>query len=186
MRLAVSGLLLLGILIGKEPNAYCNSPDQGWKSFGIRTGLSATPRKVTFHKDEMYVTYGLPWSLRTDSGWGVSLQLDTAAGALYGGGDTSMIGSFGPTAVLGKKGNGLAFEFGGDVCGLNRYNFGNVDLNAHLLFQGHAGLLYTFASGPGIGYRFQHISNGGLAIGGHGNGNTGVDLHMLDLSWNFH
>jgi hypothetical protein len=178
--------LLLGILIGNVPNACCDSPDQGWESVGLRTGFSATSRKEFFHKDEIYVTHGLPWSLRADSGWGVAWQLDTAAGALYGGGEVGMIGTVGPTVILNKTGNGLAFEFGGDLCGLSRYSYGNVNLNGHLLFQGQAGLLYTFDCGPGIGYRFQHISNGGLAIGGYGTGNTGVDLHMLDLSWNFH
>lgn len=186
MRQIVSGLLLLSMLICETPNSWCGSPDQGWESVGLRAGISATSRREFFHKYELYATYGLPWSLRADSGWGVALQLDTAAGALEGAGETGITGSVGPAMVFDKGGKGIAFKLGGDICGMNRYRYGNVDLNGNLLFLGQVGLLYNFASGPGIGYRFQHISNGGLAIGGHGDGNTGVDLHMIDLSWNFH
>ena len=186
MRQIVSGLLLLGALIGQAPDAWCDSADQGWKAIGVRGGVSATSRNEYFHQYVAYGTYGLPWSLRSDSGFGVALQLDAAAGMLHAGEKNGVIGSVGPAVILDKRGKGLAFRLGADVCGVNKYNFGSVDLNGNLLFDGHVGLLYRFASGPGLGYRFHHISNGGLAVGGHGGGNTGVDFHMIDLSWNFY
>ncbi len=185
MRQIISGLLLLGAVIGSATAAWCGSPDEGWKSVGVRAGVSATSRNEYFHRYEAYATYGLPWSLRADSGWGVALQMDGSLGALHAAGKTGVIGAVGPAFVIDKGGKGLAFKLGADVAGLSMYRFGNVDLNGNLLFVGHVGLLYRFDNGLGIGYRFQHLSNGGLAIGGSGGGNTGVDLHTADLSWNF-
>lgn len=186
MKHMLSGLLLLGLLLGTLPAGWCSPSDQGWQAVGIRDGVSATSRSEFFHKYELYATYGLPWSWRAASGWGLALQLDGSAGALHGGGETGAIGSLGPVVSLDKGRSGLAFKLGADLSGVSRYRYGNVDLNGYLLFIGHVGLLCRFAGGPGIGYRFQHMSNGsGLAIGGHGGGNTGVDFHMLDLSWNF-
>ena len=185
MRNIVSGLLLLGLLSSNAPGAWCQSPDQGWKQIGVRAGISATTKTEYFHKYELYATYGLPWSLRADSGFGIALQMDTSIGALHAGGETGLIGSLGPEFVIDKGGKGLAFKLGANIAGLSRYRYGNVVLNGHLIFLGHVGMLYRFDSGPGIGYQFQHLSNGGLSVGGQGDGNTGVDLHMIDLSWNF-
>lgn len=186
MRKLLSGLLLLGTLLGNATVAWCGSPDEGWKAVGIRGGFSATARDEYFHLYEAYATYGLPWSLRGDSGWGVGLQLDGTVGAIHSAEKNGIVGSLGPSAIVDKGGKGLAFILGADLYGTSRHKFGEVDLNGTLLFAGHVGLLYRLASGPGLGYRFLHLSNGGQGIGGDTNTNTGVDLHMIDLSWNFH
>jgi hypothetical protein len=176
----VTGFLLLAGLARSVPG-WCSDPDEGWKAVGIRAGLSATSRTEFFHQYEVYAVYGLPWSLRGDSGWGVALQANVALGALHAAGQTGVIGSFGPSVILDKGGKGFMFELGGDLNGLSTDKFGTVDLDGNVLFTGHVGAGYRLASGPGIGYRFQHMSNGGTTH----KRNTGLDLHMLALSWNF-
>src|SRR6185369_5525607 len=107
-----------------------------------------------------FATYGLPWSVRGDSGWGVALQLNAQVGALHAAKETGVIGSFGPGVIIDKAGKrGFAFTFGGDVNFLSKHKFGFVDLNGNPLFLGHIGVAYRFAGGPGVLYRFQHISN---------------------------
>jgi hypothetical protein len=175
--------LLLVWLITSAPLGWCSSPDEGWKEIGVRAGITATTRHTYFHEYEAFTTYGLPWSLRAASGWGAALQLNASIGALHGAEETGLIGSLGPGVVFDKAGKGLALDLGGDLNGLSRFKFGKVDLNGNLLFSGHLGLTYRFVSGLGIGYRFKHLSNGGLGL--HGDGNTGLDLHMLGLSFNF-
>jgi hypothetical protein len=174
-------LLLLLEMLSSTSDGWCGSPDAGWKAVGVRAGISATARRDFFHQYEAYATYGLPWSLRADSGWGVALQLNAAAGALQANGETGFIAALGSGVILDKGGKGVALELGGDLNKLTKDRFGLVYFNGHLLFAGHIGIAYRFASGPGIAYRFQHMSNGGL----NGNRNTGLDLHMLGLSWNF-
>ena len=181
MRAIVIALLLLLEMLSSTSDGWCGSPDAGWKAVGVRAGTSATARSEIFHQYEAYTTYGLPWSLRADSGWGVALQLNAAIGALHSGEETALIAALGPGVILDKGGKGVAFELGGDLNHLTKDRFGLVYFNGHLLFDGHIGIAYRFASGPGIAYRFQHMSNGGL----NGKRNSGLDLHMLGLSWNF-
>jgi hypothetical protein len=180
-RIVTCAILLISILIAL-PQGWCSDPDEGLKTFGIRGGWMATSREEYFHQYEIFATYGLPWSIRADSGWGIAMQLNGAAGALRAAETTGFIGAIGPGIIFDKAGGkGIAIELGGDLNVLSRYKFGTVDLNGHVLWDGHMGVIYRFAApGPGIGYRFQHMSNGGL----NGNRNTGLDLHMITVNWN--
>jgi hypothetical protein len=180
-RIVAAALYFIGLLT-MAPDGWCQDQDQGLNSIGIRGGLSATQRRQFFHQYEAYLSYGLPWSVRNDAGWGVALQANAAAGVLHASEKTGFIGAIGPGLIFDKAGGkGIALDIGGDLNFLSRYNYGNVDLNGNVLFDGHVGVLYRLAHGPGIGYRFQHMSNAGL----NGNRNTGLDLHMLSVSWNF-
>ena len=181
MRRMISTVILLVVLVTGARSGWCESADQGWKSVGIRGGWMATSRSENFHQYEAFVTYGLPWSLRSESGWGVAMQLNGAVGVLHAAEENGIIAALGPGVIFDKGGKGFGVELGGDLNGVSRDHFGTVNLNGHLLFDGHIGALYRLASGPGIEYRFQHMSNGGL----NGKRNTGVDFHMVGLSWNF-
>ena len=181
MRTIIATVLLLVGLTCSVPLGWCDSPDEGWKAVGVRAGFPAKHQDETFHQYDVYTTYGLPWSLRAESGWGVALQLNAALGVLYAAGMTGIVCAVGPGVILDKGGKGLVLELGGDLNGLSRDKFGKDDLNGILLFSGHAGIGYRLSGGPGIGYRFQHMSNGGTT----GKGNPGLDLHMFALSWNF-
>lgn len=161
----------------------CSAADEGWQSVGVMEGIPATQRKSFFHLYEAVTTYGLPWSLRSDNGWGVALQINAAAGVIHVTDVTGFIGSIGPGVIFDKDGKGLALEMGSDINLLSKYKFRSVDLNENLLFEAHVGAIYRFESGPGISYRFRHLSNGGM--GAHGDGNTGLDLHMFGVNWMF-
>jgi hypothetical protein len=175
--------LLVCLALGAAP-VPCRAADGGWKAVGIRAGFSASEKRDTFfHQYEAFTTYGLPWSLRSESGWGVALQLNAALGAVHGSGKTGIIGSFGPGVVFDKSGRGLALDLGGDINVLSRRRYGNMDLNGNPLWEGHLGMAYRFMSGLGLSYRFQHMSNGGLAL--HGDENPGLDLHLFGVSSNF-
>jgi hypothetical protein len=176
-------LLILAGLAGSAVSANCADPEQGWNAVGVRGGFSATQRRNEFHQYEVYATYGLPWSVRAESGWGVAMQGNVSAGVLHAKGENGFIGTFGPGVIFDKGDKGFALDLGGDLCFLNRYKFDEVDFNGNPLFEGHIGVAYRFKSGPGVSYRFQHMSNGGLGL--HGPGNTGLDLHMFGVSWNF-
>lgn len=182
MRRAVIGVLLVIALMSSATPGWCWDEDQGLNAIGVRMGFPATYRHVAFHQYELYASFGLPWSIRNSDGWGIAMQANIAAGALYGAGTTGFIGALGPGIIFDKAGGkGVAIELGGDLNGLTEDHFGGVDLNGVCLFDGHIGILYRFDGGPGVGYRFQHTSNAGL----NGNINTGFDLHMFSVNWNF-
>ena len=174
--------LLLFFCLTIATSGSCREPDQGWETAGVRGGFPATWRSEKFQQYEAYASYGLPWSLRAESGWGVALQANTSAGVLHAAGKNGFIGTLGPGLIFDNGNRGIAFDLGGDLCVVSKHKFGHVDFNGNPLFEGHIGVAYRFSSGPGISYRFQHMSNGGLGL--HGPGNTGLDLHMFGVSWN--
>ena len=182
MRNFVMVLLLVGQACA-APLGWCGSSDEGWKAVGVRAGYTAKPKHDFFHQYEVFTTYGLPWSLRGESGWGAALQVNASIGVLHAAGETGIIGSTGPGVVFDQSGKGVAFELGGDINLLSKRNFGDSNLNGNPLYGGYLGMAYRFQNGPGVSYRFKHISNGGLGL--HGDGNIGLDLHMFGMSWNF-
>jgi hypothetical protein len=173
-------ILFLFSLAVSAPQGWCKDEDQGWQTLGVRMGWMATSRNTYFHQYDAFFNYGLPWSMRNDEGWGLAMQLNGSAGALHAGGETGFIGGIGPGVIFDKAGGqGVAIDLGGDANFLSQDHFGRVDLDGHVLWDGHIGIRYRFAAGPGIGYQFQHMSNGGL----NGHINTGLDLHLLVLTW---
>lgn len=178
-------VLALSILLPLGPTpGHCQDQDQGWNTVGVRGGLMALARRSEFHQYEVYATYGLPWSIRGSSGWGVAMQANVSAGVLRSTDQDGFIGTLGPGVIFDKAGGkGFAFDFGGDLCILSRYRFDRVNFNGNPLFEGHVGAAYRFGSGIGFSYRFQHMSNGGLGL--HGPLNTGLDLHMFGVGYNF-
>ena len=49
----------------------------GWQEAGVRMGIQAGPKREYFHQYEAFAVYGLPWSWRQPSGWGLEPQLKT-------------------------------------------------------------------------------------------------------------
>ena len=182
MKPIAAALFFIFIAWGACPG-WCADQEQGWKAVGVRYGFEATSRNSEFHQTEVYATYGLPWSIRRASGWGMALQANASAGLLHSEGVNGFIGTLGPGVIFDKPGPGFAVDLGGDLCILSRYKFNRFDFNGNPLFEGHFGVAYRFSGGPGVSYRFQHMSNGGLGL--HGPGNTGLDMHMFGVSWNF-
>ena len=181
MRAMTIGVFLLaGLLTATSPRGGAATRIKDGMPSGSGGAHGDFPARI-FHQYEAFAAYGLPWSVRNDSGWGIAMQLNMTLGALHAADDTGFIGGIGPGIIFDKAGGkGVALDLGGDLNGLSQYQFGKVNLNGHVLWDGHVGITYRFDAGPGIGYRFQHMSNGGL----NGNINTGLDLHMLALSWN--
>lgn len=155
--------------------------EAGLKNIGIRAGIPARDKNEYFHQYEVFTQYGLPWEWRKDSGWGLGLQLDASAGALHGGKETGFIGTVSPGFSFDKGNRGFSAEIGPGLVFLDKRRFGKQDFAGKVLFLIYLGLNYRFDSGLGVGYRIQHISNAGL----YDSVNTGLDMHMAAVSWNF-
>ena len=158
-----------------------SATETGLKAVGFRTGFSATRKQDFFHQHEAFAVIGLPWEWRTDSGWGVAVRLNAAAGMLYGGEKTSFITSLGPGLSFDKGDKGFALELGPNGVFVEKHRFGEQEFGGNFLYMAFISATYRFDAGPGVGYRFQHMSNGGT----YGHGNPGLDLHMFGISWNF-
>ena len=180
MRSIISSLLLIVFCAACHPG-HCAAAQSGFRSVGVRGGLSVKEAEHDSREYEAFAVYRLPWEWRTSSGWGVATQVGVTAGIITGDGDDPFIGSIGPALNLGKTGFPLELDLGISVAVLSDDTVSGRDLNGLAQFISHAGLDYRFSGSLGIGYRFQHMSNAGI----NGKQNPGLNMHMLGVSWYF-
>ena len=107
-------------------------------------------------------------------------RLDASAGWLGRDRFDAAVATLGPTLVLRYKELPLSMEGGVSLTGLSRDVFGTKDLGSLFQFTSHIGFNVDISSGIRLGYRFQHMSNAGLA-----KPNPGLNMHMLGVSFLF-
>lgn len=154
------------------------SADPGWKMAGVRGGFSATPKRTFYHEYEAFTVYQLPWSWRSAGGWGVTPRVEGSAGVLRGQQTNAFIGTVGPDFAFDKSGFPVEVSLGLNFAFLNSPRFGEESFEGDLQFISHIGASYRFSTLFGAGYRFQHMSHGGI----YGGFNPGLNLHIFSLN----
>ena len=154
---------------------------QGFKleGAGARGGFQADSR-FEFHQAEAFVDWALPWALALGKHWNLRSGLDASAGWL---GDSKLSGGIaavGPTLTLTHKSFPLFVEGGSSPTALTRSEFTDKDFGINFGFTSHIGLGWDVTAHWRLAYRFQHMSNAGLA-----SSNPGLNLHMFALSYQF-
>lgn len=152
-------------------------------AIGGRYGTNAATDKASaMDRVDMFWSWRSPYAWEFTPGWDVSVRMNASVGALRGQGETGGVGTLVPTLAIGDTGNNFAFEAGAGLGLFTRWEFGDVeDFGGPLQFILDLGLSYRLFEHFGIGYRFQHWSDGGI----HGSDNRGVEMHMLELSYRF-
>ncbi len=178
--LRVAPILILHFFL----SLAATTAEADWQETGVRMGVQAGPKREYFHQYEAFAVYGLPWNWRMSSGWGLAPQLNVSAGALVGGNDTGLIGSVGTGLSFRKPGIGIGLDGGVSLDLLDRRQFGQQDFGSILLWGAYLGISYHFASGLGLSYRIQHLSNNRILYTGC-TPNPGVDMHMIGVSWSY-
>jgi hypothetical protein len=150
------------------------------ESIGTRFGIFHDGANAHFYQAEVFVNMDLPlsWSLGAD--WWLQSRIDAAVGWLGKSGVNAAIGSLGPSLLAGKSGSPLSFELGFSPTLLSRYDFPGKDLGSSLQFTSHAGMNVDLSSRIRLGYRFEHMSNGGLITP-----NPGLNLNIFAVSYLF-
>ncbi|UFS72013.1 acyloxyacyl hydrolase [Geomonas sp. RF6] len=173
----ISSILAFSALIAAFPLALSAHADPGWKMAGVRAGLSATSHYTYYHEYEAFTVFETPLSWRSAGGWGLTTRVEGSAGALHSQGVDAFIGMVGPDFAVDKKGIPLELNAGLNLAFLSTAHFGRDNFEGNLQFASHIGVNFRFTDLLGIGYRFQHMSNGNL----YGGNNQGLNLHMASL-----
>jgi len=150
------------------------------ESVGARGGLSASSSGSDFHQAEGFVNFNLPWAWDLGREWHLQSRLDLSAGWLGDSGHDAAIGTVGPSLLLRREPWPVSLEGGVSPTFLSNYEFGAKDFGTYVQFTSHVGLNWDFAPHWRIGYRFQHMSNAGLA-----SKNPGLNMHLFALSYVF-
>jgi hypothetical protein len=102
------------------------------------------------------------------------------AGAIIGAGEAGFVGTIVPLLAFGPKDSILALDAGVGAAVLTRHKFGEQNLGGAFQVVLTFGFRVPVYRALGIGYRMAHMSDAKI----YGEG-TGVDVHMLELTWNF-
>jgi lipid A 3-O-deacylase len=155
-------------------------PAQNVWTVGTRGGLSYNGTENQFQQVEAFADMNLPWKWDFYSDWRFQPRIDASAGWLRGEHADAFIGTAGPLVELRKGKFPLALEGGSSPTILSRDRFGSRDFGERFQFTSHIGLTWYVTEHISVGYRFQHMSNAGIA-----NPNPGLNLQMLELSYSF-
>ncbi len=149
-------------------------------SAGVRGGSSLNHGGSSYNELQGFMNWNLPWSWDLGKDWHLQSRLDFSAGWLGNRGTDAAIGTVGPSLVLRRERLPLSLEAGTGPTLLSRHVFPADDLGSALQFSTFVGLNWDFAKHWSVGYRFDHISNGGLS-----SPNPGLRMHLLSLSYRF-
>jgi hypothetical protein len=150
------------------------------ESIGVRGGVPAGDASRDLFQAEAFVNFNLPWGWDLGKEWHLQSRLDLSGGALAEESRTASVATAGPSLVLGRQHLPVSFELGFSPTFISRWEFGTTDFGTDFQFTTHVGLNWDFAAHWCLSYRFQHMSNAGLAT--H---NPGLNMNMLSLSYLF-
>jgi hypothetical protein len=153
---------------------------QVFDSVGTRIGASFNGNVHRFKQGEAFTDLNLPWDWYFGSSWQLKLVIDVSAGALNGEDTMAFIGSAGPLLEFGNTNFPVILEGGFSPTVLSRDQFGDKNFGEKLQFTSHLGLTWNITPHISAGYRFQHMSNGGLS-----EHNPGLNEQMVSLSYHF-
>ncbi len=135
-----------------------------------------------FYLYDVAATFGLPWSWRNGSDWGLETRLIASAGQLRTGtGESGFIGTLVPGLALDSENWGIAIDVGLGGGLFSNYTFGVQNFGGPFQIVGNMGICFRLYPPLVAGYRFQHFSDAGI----YGDGTLGADMHLLELRYRF-
>jgi hypothetical protein len=156
-----------------------NASDDTVINLGLRVGISNPREEFDFESFEVFGNYGLPWSWRTPFEWILGTGINGSVGVLIQEGDTALLATLGPVISISSPGGRVTIDTGGGFALISEQKVGNHSFGGPFQFTAHGGLNYKFKWNVALGYRFFHVSDGGIF-----NGN-GLNRHLLELSYCF-
>lgn len=172
---AACGLICLVLQAGSS-----RAEDFRLESAGARSGLSANRGRDEFHQVEFFGNWNLPWGWDLGKEWHLQSRLDLSAGWLGDSSQNAVVGTLGPTLVLGRTRWPVSLDGGFSPTYLSSHTFESKDLGTEIQFTSHVGLNWDFAAHWRFSYRFQHMSNADLA-----RENPGLNMNMFAVSYVF-
>lgn len=176
-----TGLLLAAAAAAAPETTATTAPEKTWQSVGVRSGFSTRDfPHDPFHQSELFSIWNLPrtWRLCTD--WSVKPRLELTAGCLSGKKEEGFVGTLGPELAFKYDKLPIILDGGISPTVLSQDVFGYRDFGILVQFTSHVGLDWEFGSHWKLGYRFQHMSNAGIA-----SHNPGLNLHLFGLGYRF-
>lgn len=150
------------------------------QSVGTRAAMSQRELNNNYYQAEAFANWDVPWRWGKENKLHFQPRLGLSTGWLHGWDEDGFVGSAGPGVAMGWNRIPVFLELGIGVTGLSRYQFGPQNFGSKLQFTSYLGFTLQPGSRLSFGYRYQHMSNGGLD-----SPNPGLNLHSMSLGWRF-
>jgi hypothetical protein len=169
LRSISTAVLLVGLLsAGKTAAAV---------SVGAELGIAeATDRNREMRQYGVVAALDLPWHRPLGRNWLAWTQVTGRAGHMTGWGDDGSYGALGFRMNLTAVKAGVSLESSAGPMTLSRIHFGGADFGGHVQLLAQFGFSYQITRTLALGYRFQHMSNGGTE-----RSNPGLDSHLFRI-----
>lgn len=151
--------------------------ETAWE-LGLRGGTDATSVHQSYNAGELYLLRALPWQAEIAGGQ-LGSRLDCGLGWVEAAGDNGGWLAVGADLVYASRALPVELEVGFRPALFPDYDYGRDEFGGILQFSSHVGVT-VLLSPVTIGYRFQHLSNGGIY-----DENPGLDLHLLGIGARF-
>lgn len=169
------GICLLTLLYLPVPAVASTGAD--WE-LGLRGGMDATGADQSYGVGELYLLRPFSWRARLADGV-LMPRIDLGAGYLEAADDRGGWLAAGVDLVYAVLDGNLELEAGFRPTLLFDDDYGNDNYGGPLQFASHVGIALR-VSPLVIGYRYQHLSNGGLY-----KENDGLNLHLFGVGVRF-
>ncbi|MBN2506206.1 MAG: acyloxyacyl hydrolase [Verrucomicrobia bacterium] len=168
-------LLAVGVLLATVP---LPAHETNLFSAGVRAGVSSSNNSIWQY--EGFLNRDLPWVWSLGRQWRLWPRLELTSGTLVRSDEFGYVGSLGPSLVIGQGALPVSANIGCRPTGLSRYTFGERDLGIRFQITSHVGMDWRVHARWEVGYRFQHMSNGGMA-----KPNPGLNVHFVSAAFRF-
>src|SRR2546422_9573752 len=154
---------------------------------GPRVGMSGKSpfgrdQKEDFQQYDIAALFGLPWRWQErSSGLKFDIRLLASAGELAAARTTGLMAALVPCLAVNSPNEKVSIDVGGGAAFFSNYKFGVQNFGGPAQIVGTAGIGLNLPPGFYAGYRFQHFSAAGI----YGHPALGVDMHLLELSYQF-
>jgi lipid A 3-O-deacylase len=159
--------------------SFAGADENKWNTVGVRAGITDQNSTKFFSKYEAYAAFSLPWKWRSERGWILAAFIEINAGFVRSE-QNAFIGSIGPGFFIHTPFKGVVIAAGIYPTYIGRSRFGTEDFGESFQFTSEIGFNLNFCRNWTMGYRYQHMSNGGIS-----NENPGLNTHMLELGYRF-
>lgn len=178
MKLYIKIMIYIFLFLGLSWQIYAKEIKKN--AIGIRAGISNF-NEEDFLSYELIGQVGLPWSwtLGNNGNWQIDTLATYSLGILDQSGDTAFLGTIAPDISLGHKLYGIIFDIGVGGAIVSQDRIGKHNFGGNFQFAAHGGITYILGWNIAIGYRFFHLSDGGI------NNGHGLNRHLLELSYRF-
>jgi hypothetical protein len=146
---------------------------------GARGGISPDVGINRFQQVEAFGRWKL-WHWKIYSECYLRPALDISTGSLWNQSGAGFVGTLGPVIEVHFGKFPVEIEGGSSPSVLSRNNFGRMNFGDRFQFTSHIGIQWEITKHVTVGWRFQHMSDAGIA-----EPNPGLNMEMFSASYSF-